>query len=164
MTGRRPLRRGRKRREPRLRQQDGEAQRARGGAFGAQLPRLSQNLRRLSQGGGAPIPRGGPGAQPGAAGGGLFRRRPDRDWEIGYWIGKPWWGKGFATELGRGLVDFAAQEFGAGQIIAGHYDDNPASGRVLEKLGFAYTGDAHTEFSMARLGQANCLEMVRAAA
>lgn len=97
-------------------------------------------------------------------GGGLFRRRPDRDWEIGYWIGKPWWGKGFATELGRGLVDFAAQEFGAGQIIAGHYDDNPASGRVLEKLGFAYTGDAHTEFSMARLGQANCLEMVRAAA
>ena len=97
-------------------------------------------------------------------GGGIFRRAPDRDWEIGYWIAKPWWGRGFATEIGRAMVDFATREYGAGRIIAGHYDDNPASGRVLEKLGFSYTGDAHIEFSMARLGRANCLEMVRAAA
>lgn len=96
-------------------------------------------------------------------GGGLFRRRPDQDWEIGYWIGKPWWGRGLATELGEALVAFGASDYGADRIIAGHYDDNPASGRVLEKLGFAYTGTAREEFSMARLGPANCLEMVRPA-
>lgn len=92
-------------------------------------------------------------------GGGLFRRAPDSDWEIGYWIGKPWWGRGLATELGEGLLAFARDELGTQRVIAGHYDDNPASGRVLEKLGFAYTGRSRAEFSMARMGRATCLDM-----
>lgn len=92
-------------------------------------------------------------------GGGLFKRTADGEWEIGYWIGKPWWGRGLATELGEGLLTFARDELGTGRVIAGHYDDNPASGRVLEKLGFAYTGQSRTEFSMARMGRATCLDM-----
>lgn len=97
-------------------------------------------------------------------GGGVFRRTPDAEWEIGYWIGKPWWGQGFATEIGHALVGLGTGTLGAGRLVAGHYDDNPASGRVLEKLGFAYTGEASDLFSMARLGKARSLDMVREAA
>jgi RimJ/RimL family protein N-acetyltransferase len=97
-------------------------------------------------------------------GGGVFRRRPDADWEIGYWIGKPWWGRGFATEIGQALVELGTKTLGADRLIAGHYDDNPASGRVLEKLGFRYTGEAEHLFAMARMGKARSLDMVLEAA
>ena len=65
----------------------------------------------------------------------------ERRAEIGYWIGKPWWGRGFATEAVRALV---AQAFAAGdydELASGHFADNPASARVLEKAGFRYTHD-----------------------
>lgn len=94
-------------------------------------------------------------------GGGVFKRRPDADWELGYWIGRPWWGKGFATEIGQALVELGTKTLGACVLTAAHADDNPASGRVLEKLGFAYTGEAGEHFSMARMGQTRCLAMVR---
>lgn len=97
-------------------------------------------------------------------GGGVFRRTPNADWEIGYWIGRPWWGQGFATEIGQALVELGTQTLGASRLIAGHYDDNPASGRVLEKLGFGYTGKAEHLFAMARMGKARSLDMVREAA
>ena len=93
-------------------------------------------------------------------GGGVFRRTPDAEWEIGYWIGRPWWGQGFATEIGRALVELGRTTLGADRLIAGHYDDNPASGRVLEKLGFRYTGKSEPLFAMARMGRATSLDMV----
>ncbi|WP_291845195.1 GNAT family N-acetyltransferase [Maricaulis sp.] len=92
-------------------------------------------------------------------GGGVFKRKPDADWEIGYWIGKPWWGQGLATELGHGLVDFARDSLGTRRLIAGYYKDNPASGRVLEKLGFVHQGDGVRAFSMARMGPADMHEL-----
>ncbi|WP_203291221.1 GNAT family N-acetyltransferase [Maricaulis parjimensis] len=92
-------------------------------------------------------------------GGGVFKRTPSSQWEIGYWIGKPWWGKGFATEIGQALVDLGTKTLGATRLTAAHADDNPASGRVLEKLGFAYTGETGEHFSMARMGQTRCLAM-----
>jgi RimJ/RimL family protein N-acetyltransferase len=92
-------------------------------------------------------------------GGGVFRRTADAEWEIGYWIGRPWWGQGFATEIGRALVELGTKTLGARTLIAAHADDNPASGRVLEKLGFTYTGEAGQHFSMARMGQTRCLAM-----
>ena len=67
--------------------------------------------------------------------------------EIGYWIGAPYWGEGFATEAVRGFVA-EAQSLGA--LEAGHFADNPASGCVLEKAGFVYTGEVVKRFSMAR--------------
>ena len=90
---------------------------------------------------------------------GIFKRTKDSDWEIGYWIAKPFWGHGYATEAGQALIDYARTGLKVDRLIAGHYDDNPASGRVLEKLGFRYTGKACEQFSMGRMAKANCLDM-----
>jgi len=91
---------------------------------------------------------------------GLFKRNPASDWEIGYWVAKPFWGKGLATEAGQALIDYACKKHKASRVVAGHFHDNPASGRVLEKLGFSYTGNACNQFSMARMEKAKCLDMV----
>jgi RimJ/RimL family protein N-acetyltransferase len=55
--------------------------------------------------------------------------------EFGYWLGKPFWGRGYATEAARRLVAFAFKELKAERVWAGWFHDNPASGRVLAKLG-----------------------------
>jgi RimJ/RimL family protein N-acetyltransferase len=54
---------------------------------------------------------------------------------LGYWIGVPYWNKGFATEAAHAVVDFAFQRRGYLRIIAEHFTENPAAGRVLQKLG-----------------------------
>lgn len=59
--------------------------------------------------------------------------------ELGYWIARPFWGQGFATEGARGVIEIA-KLLGHRRIEAGHYLDNPASGRVLRKLGFSPAG------------------------
>ena len=66
---------------------------------------------------------------------------PARDFEFGYWIGEPYWGNGYATEAGRRVVSFAFAELGAPILRARFVIDNPASGRVLTKLGFVHTHD-----------------------
>jgi RimJ/RimL family protein N-acetyltransferase len=70
--------------------------------------------------------------------------------EMGYWIGKPFWGRGLATEAVEGALAWARRRWARRAILAGHFDDNPASGRVLEKAGFLYTGERRTLFSRAR--------------
>ena len=55
--------------------------------------------------------------------------------EFGYWLGKPYWKLGYATEAARRLVSFAFDELKADSVWAGWFFDNPASGRVLAKLG-----------------------------
>jgi RimJ/RimL family protein N-acetyltransferase len=64
----------------------------------------------------------------------------NRSGEIGYWIGKPYWGRGFATEAARALVTHAFGKLGLRRLTCGHFVDNPASARVIAKLGFARTG------------------------
>ncbi len=59
--------------------------------------------------------------------------------ELGYWIAREHWGQGYATEAGRAVIAIAAV-LGHRRIVASHFLDNPASGRVLEKLGFQSTG------------------------
>lgn len=59
--------------------------------------------------------------------------------EIGYWIAQPHWGRGYATE-GAGGVLQVARLLGHRRIEGRHFLDNPASGRVLQKLGFKPTG------------------------
>ncbi|HEX5258954.1 MAG TPA: GNAT family N-acetyltransferase [Sphingomicrobium sp.] len=66
-------------------------------------------------------------------------RRPSRAVELGYWIARACWGRGFATEAGRALIDIA-RTLGLRQLEASHFIDNPASARVLDKLGFESTG------------------------
>ena len=60
--------------------------------------------------------------------------------EIGYWIGKDYWGAGYATEAAQAIVDhaFKAGKFQA--LTCAHFHDNPASARVIEKLGFEKLG------------------------
>lgn len=60
--------------------------------------------------------------------------------EIGYWLGKPWWGRGFATEAAGALIEYCFEEVGFERVTCGHFVDNPASARVISKLGFRYTG------------------------
>jgi RimJ/RimL family protein N-acetyltransferase len=60
--------------------------------------------------------------------------------ELGYWIGKPYWGNGYCTEAVAAMVEFGFSQFGWRKIYAEHFSDNPASGRVLEKLGFVREG------------------------
>jgi len=62
------------------------------------------------------------------------------DPEIGYWIGVPYWGRGYATEAARALIDHAFGELGCERLLAGARVSNPASRRVLEKCGFQWTG------------------------
>jgi RimJ/RimL family protein N-acetyltransferase len=68
---------------------------------------------------------------------GLDARKPP-GCEIGYWLAEAFWGRGLATEAARALVSYAFNERGESEIRAGYFADNPASGRVLRKLGFRY--------------------------
>lgn len=60
----------------------------------------------------------------------------DGNYELGYWIAKPFWRQGYATEAGHRVVGFAFLDLKAEQLTAGWYHDNGISGRVLAKLGF----------------------------
>jgi ribosomal-protein-alanine N-acetyltransferase len=64
------------------------------------------------------------------------------DFNLGYWIGKPYWGQGYATEAARRVVRFAFDELGAPTVTARWFFDNPISGHILEKLGFKHCGSA----------------------
>ncbi len=55
--------------------------------------------------------------------------------EVGYCLGKPWWGRGYATEMLQQLLDFAVHRVGYKKVVAKHAVENPASGRVMEKSG-----------------------------
>ena len=60
--------------------------------------------------------------------------------EIGYWLGVPFWGRGYATEAVRALIDYAFTELDHTALQAGARVTNPASRRILEKCGFQWTG------------------------
>jgi ribosomal-protein-alanine N-acetyltransferase len=88
--------------------------------------------------------------------------RPDRDdeeWELGYWLGEPYWNRGYASEAALALRDHAFEAVKLDQLIAGHYADNHASGRVLTKAGFRYITEGQ-RYSLARGTNVRCLEMV----
>lgn len=70
--------------------------------------------------------------------------------ELGYWLARPYWGLGYATEAGRAIVALARDSLRVKRIEAGHFIDNPASGRVLRKLGFRPTGEVVMRRSVAR--------------
>lgn len=69
--------------------------------------------------------------------------------ELGYWIAREHWGQGYATEAGRAVLEIAAM-LGHRRVVASHFLDNPASGRVLEKLGFSPTGRLTERHSCGR--------------
>ncbi|HET9427766.1 MAG TPA: GNAT family N-acetyltransferase [Allosphingosinicella sp.] len=84
-----------------------------------------------------------------------FGRTPTDGHEFGYWIARPFWGQGFATEAGRAVIDIARRGLRLRRLNAGHFIDNPASGRVLKKLGFRPTGTA-LRYSKGRSAETPC--------
>ena len=60
--------------------------------------------------------------------------------EIGYWLGVSFWGKGYATEAARAVIDHAFGDLGYDVLVGGARVNNPASRRVLQKCGFEWTG------------------------
>ncbi len=84
--------------------------------------------------------------------------------ELGYWIARPYWGLGFATEAARALLSMARAN-GLPPLRARHHADNGASGHVLRKIGFRCTGRMERHYSQGRDAIVDCLlyEEARAA-
>lgn len=78
---------------------------------------------------------GGIGLEPGTD---IFRRSA----EVGYWLGEPFWGRGLATEALRAVTEYAFKTFDICRLEAGVFEWNPASARVLEKVGYTLEGRA----------------------
>ncbi len=93
-----------------------------------------------------------PGAQGARLIGSVGLSRDGDDVQLGYWIGRPYWGRGYATEAARALLALA-RTLGHKRLFASHFVDNPASGRVLQKLGFCPTGVVRSRFSLGRGGE-----------
>lgn len=74
-------------------------------------------------------------------------------YEVAYWVGKPYWGKGYASEAAAAVIKAGEEDLNLDVIYAGAFADNPASDTVLKKLGFKRTGPDRY-FSMARLKMA----------
>lgn len=91
----------------------------------------------LPSGGGAPII------------GGVGLARFGGEVELGYWIARRYWNGGYATEAVRAVLQIA-ESLGHKHVVARHFVDNPASGRVLEKSGFHRTGDVAPLWSRSR--------------
>lgn len=73
-------------------------------------------------------------------GGGLRVEKAHQHAELGYWIGLPYWGKGYATEAARAVVGYGFETLGLRRIFASCLTHNEASGRVLTKVGMRYEG------------------------
>ena len=60
--------------------------------------------------------------------------------ELGYWLGVPHWGQGYATEAGREMIRYGFEQLDLHRIFATHFAHNPASGNILRKLGMRHEG------------------------
>lgn len=71
---------------------------------------------------------------------GLSVHKEHENAELGYWIGKIYWGKGYCTEASQAVVKYGFEVMGLNRIYATHFTRNPASGRVMQKIGMQYEG------------------------
>ncbi len=60
--------------------------------------------------------------------------------ELGYWLGVPYWGQGYATEAAREILRFGFEDLNLHRIFASHFKHNPASGHILKKAGMRHEG------------------------
>ena len=85
----------------------------------------------------------------------------DDECELGYWLGKPFWGKGIIPEAAREMLRHAFEDLGMAKVWCGYYDGNTKSKRVQEKCGFCYqwtTQDVDVPLMHEkRIGHVNCL-------
>ena len=97
------------------------------------------------------------GPLPALIGGIAIQEEPDGH-HLAYWLCPDAWGRGYATEAARAVVDMARHALPLTELRAWHFTDNPASGRVLRKLGFAPTGRTLIMPSMGRAEPAPGIE------
>lgn len=71
---------------------------------------------------------------------GMILEPRDHRGDLGYWIGVPHWGRGYCTEACRAVLDYAFSGLALNRVTAYHFSRNPASGRVMEKLGMLHEG------------------------
>jgi RimJ/RimL family protein N-acetyltransferase len=71
---------------------------------------------------------------------GLVLNAVDHHGELGYWVGKPYWDNGYATEAAKAVVDYAFGVLHLHRIFAHHFSRNAPSGRVMQKLGMKCEG------------------------
>jgi RimJ/RimL family protein N-acetyltransferase len=60
--------------------------------------------------------------------------------ELGYWVGRPYWDQGYCTEAGEAVLRYAFTQLGLVRVHCHHFARNPASGRVMRKLGMQHEG------------------------
>ena len=67
--------------------------------------------------------------------------------ELGYWVGKPYWNQGYATEAVTAVIGHGFTQLGLERVYAAHFTRNPSSGRVMQKAGMLHEGflKDHTE-------------------
>lgn len=70
----------------------------------------------------------------------LIINREHEHAELGYWIGKPYWNNGYCTEAAQAVIRYGFTVLDLNRIYARHFRRNPASGRVMEKIGMKYEG------------------------
>lgn len=90
--------------------------------------------------------------------GGMAVIRDGTGGELGYWLTPAAWGRGYATEAGRAVIAMARDTLRLHRLTAHPFTDNPASARVLTKLGFRETGRGRMH-SLARGETADCVEL-----
>jgi len=91
---------------------------------------------------------------------GAIELHPDtgsRQAELGYWVGKPYWNQGYATEAVKAVIHHGLIDLNLDRVYAAHFTRNPASGRVMQKAGMLHEGflKGHTE----KWGQLEDLEL-----
>lgn len=68
----------------------------------------------------------------------IFFNEDENTWDISYNLGKKYWGKGYISEAMKTVMNYAITELGMTECIAVHANENPASGKVITKLGFSF--------------------------
>ena len=89
-----------------------------------------------------------------------YNPNADGSLEIGYWIGRPWWGNGYGTEAAEALMNYCFTELGVARLTCCHFVDNVASARIIKKLGFRLMGPGEA-WCEARQAEAETLRYQR---
>jgi RimJ/RimL family protein N-acetyltransferase len=79
-----------------------------------------------------------------------FHANDEAALELGYWLGRRFWGRGYMTEAVRAAMAWAGGSWGRRFVVSGCFVDNPASARVLIKAGFLPTGEIRWRYALAR--------------
>lgn len=77
---------------------------------------------------------------------GLTTHAPNQRAELGYWLGVPYWNCGYTTEAARAVLQFAFAQLNLNRVYATHFVRNPASGRVMQKIGMQCEGTLREHF------------------